>query len=386
MNATEKDLPRLLLIGLLAAVTLLTALLLLLSYFSSGGMAPGLFDERPSPTPAPTGTPGQMAVSITPSPSPVAVKINRGYPEGAVDLLADGQVLFTLESREAALELLESYLFEASQSKLNANERLLKASFPQALSLGEPCGAGELLDEAEALALLMSDQALLPVNCTVISCAITATEVSLTEIENPAAPKGSRIIRFLGSPEFTLTYSETLYKGDTVNTQSVTNRFTVGSVAQGKIIEKGTYSRADVSGVPGANEGYKGRQSASLSLKAPVRGKILSYYGLRGETMQYGITYQAQAGAVVTAPEGGVVIYCGARGNMGYVIEIQHDEAGFVSRLLCSVQGQLELYQRVAKGETLLRLPDGAQGEALQVTWELLVDGVPLNPQFYMEK
>ena len=99
--------------------------------------------------------------------------------------------------------------------------------------------------------------------------------------------------------------------------------------------------------------------------------------------MHYGLTYGAKASAAVTAPESGVVLFAGKRGAMGYVVDIQHDENGFVSRVWGLGSVSVELFERVEKGHALGTAPDTG-GESAPITYELYIDSLPVNPVWYM--
>lgn len=364
----------------LAAVTALLAVF----FAPKTGWQTGRNTPRITPTATPMGEIKNAVVSLTPSPTPVEISIKREFPEGAVDLLVNGKYLFTLESREAASALLQEYLAYWAAQPLGEGERLLKASFEQTLSLGVPNGTGELLEQGEAYARLVQNPSLLPATRTTVGCKVENRVLEDTLTKTTALPRGSRYIRSLGSPEFTLVYSETIYKGDKAYTQTETNRFLVGSGGAGYVAENGEYITADPSLSAGEKDWPAGRKPASLKFKTPVGGKIQYFFGVSQGVMHYGLTYAAGSEAAVTAPESGVVIFAGRRGDMGYVVDILHDEEGFVSRLWGLGSIKVELYERVSRGTAIGNAPNTGKATA-PITFELLVDDLPVNPVWYIK-
>ena len=110
-----------------------------------GQLEAGVSQPRITPTPEPTPTPATAELRVTPPPTPFLVQVVRNYPPEALDLVADGKVLYTAENAEAAQTALDRYLAENASQGLQPNERLIKAGFDQKLTLEEPSGKGELL-------------------------------------------------------------------------------------------------------------------------------------------------------------------------------------------------------------------------------------------------
>jgi murein DD-endopeptidase MepM/ murein hydrolase activator NlpD len=137
---------------------------------------------------------------------------------------------------------------------------------------------------------------------------------------------------------------------------------------------------------PNLSEGKAGPKPASLSFVAPIRGKLTAYYGLQTGEMHYGVDYTAAPETRVVAPESGTVIFLGERPGLGFVIDIRHDE-GFVSRIAVgantAVPGLL-LEKHVNKGDVIAHLPATEGAKVSVLHYELLHDGVPYNPLFYL--
>ena len=179
-------------------LTLLIVLLSLVLWFlmrDEGQLEAGFSLPRVSPTPEATATPTPAELKVTPAPTPVLVQVDRHYPPGAVDLVADGKVLFTVESEAAGQEALERYLTENAGQGLQANERLIRAAFDQKLTLEEPSGKGEFYTVDEAVNTLKADEGLLPIVRTVVRCVIERGERESSARVNARLLTGSRIYR-----------------------------------------------------------------------------------------------------------------------------------------------------------------------------------------------
>lgn len=370
---------------ILGAVGVLALIALLLGLFFSpaGGWKLGYAQPRITPTATPVGTILEQAVSLTPSPTPVEISVKREYPEGAVTLLVNGHGLFAMESREEAMALLEEYLQYWAEQPLNTGERLLKAALEGEIALGTPDGTEELLKKGEAYAVLVKNPGLLPAVRTTVTCRVETRSLDSIVTTTGALPRGTRFIRSLGSPEFTLVYSETTYKGAVAYSQAETNRFLVGSGGVGYVAEAGSAAAADPQAMAGEKDWPMGRKAENLKLQVPVKGNIQTCFGISQGIMHYGLTYGAKASAAVKAPESGVVLFAGKRGAMGYVVDIQHDENGFVSRVWGLGSVSVELFERVEKGHALGTAPDTG-GKSAPITYELYIDSLPVNPVWYM--
>jgi len=90
------------------------------------------------------------------------------------------------------------------------------------------------------------------------------------------------------------------------------------------------------------------------------------------------------AGTKIVAPGEGVVVYCGERGAYGFVVDIDHGN-GFVSRLTHLTDVQVELNQRVFIGDAVGNLAESEDGGKPVLHYELIIDGIPYNPLFYID-
>ncbi len=364
-----------------AAMTLvLMSFILWLLFRGEGRLEAGFQQPRVTPTASAAPSPTVAQVLVTPAPTPKLVQVERHYPPEAVDLVADGRVLFTAESAEAAQEAVERYLAESARLGLGPAERLIRAGFDQKLSVEEPSGRGELLSVDEAVNSLRADESLLPVVRTVVRCVIERGEREDNARKNPRLLSGSRIYRSMGVYPYTLSYFETVYRGQAAYSEIKTNEFAVGPGRVDRLVENGSYTMEEASPEAGpeavAIEGFVPQW--------PMSGIVTGSFGMTDEGMHYGVEISAESVSRVMSPEGGVIVYCGQRGELGLVIDILHDETGCLSRIIGCQKPLCELYQRVKKGDQVGVLPEPTVGRLVSVRYELLVNGIPVNPEKYL--
>lgn len=369
-------------LALVLVVTMLSLLLWLLLR-GDGRLEAGLGMPRTSPTapPTPTATPAQLRV--TPVPTPIRVQVQREYPPDALDLVADGRVLFTVRNAEDGQLAVERYLQENAQLGLGDDQRLIRAGFDQKLSLESPSGRGELLNLEEAVNTLKADESLLPIVRTVVRCVVERGQVETINQENVRLTAGSRIYRNMGVYPYTLSYYETVYRGQAAFSEAKTNEFVVGQGKVDQLVEDGGWVKEAAS--PGA--GPEALPVSGFAPMWPVEGTISTSFGMTDRGMCYGTEISTESVTRVMAPEGGVVVYCGDRGELGLVIDILHDETGCLSRIIGCQRPLVELYQRVKKGEQVAVLPEPKGDTRLVVLrYELLINGLPENPEKYLPK
>ena len=381
MKLTQKTWMRSIALVAAVVVTLLSLLAWLL-FRGQGKLAAGVALPRVSPTPQATPSPAPAQIMVTAAPTPKLVQVARQYPPGALDLVADGRVLFTVESVQAAQQILAQYLQENARQGLGPDERLIRAGFDQKLSLEEPSGRGELLNVSEAVNTLNADEGLLPVVRTVVRCVIERGDRETVIRENSRLWTGSRIYRSMGVNSYILSYYETVYRGQAAFSEVKTNEFALGPGRMDKIVEEGGCVVAPAS----AEAGPAAEEVPGFQPSWPVGGAVTGAFGMTEAGMSYGVEITAESVYRVLAPEGGVVTYCGQRGQLGLVIDIRHDDTGFVSRIIGCRRALVELYQRVKKGEQVALLPEPASGRLVTIRYELLQNGLPVNPEKYLPK
>ena len=80
----------------------------------------------------------------------------------------------------------------------------------------------------------------------------------------------------------------------------------------------------------------------------------------------------------------GVVVFSGFHPQYGYMVDIDHGN-GFVSRLTHLSDVQVELNQRVFIGDPVGVLAEDEDGGKPVMHYELIIDGIPYNPLFYID-
>ena len=207
--------------------------------------------------------------------------------------------------------------------------------------------------------------------------------VESSEERTQYLPKGSRFYRRLGAPSRTIVLTELLYKDGIAYKETETLQKQIFS-GTARTVLSGTYVSALPDQEPNPVQGVPGKSKGNLTFFQPVRGTITSYFGIRYGQMHYGVDITAKPGANVIAPEEGTVVFCRERPGYGLVIEIRH-ENGFVSRIAGCTDAAVELDEHVSPGQTVAVMPADAGLTAAVLHYEIIVDGIPINPMYYFE-
>lgn len=333
--------------------------------------------------------PGAMDVTIvttpspSPSPSPTPEPTPPAYPQNAVILYVNGSPLWALSNRDSAEQLLSDYLSVCAHENLSDGERLIRAYIDATLEIGPVVGTVDYLTYEEAKSRLLANRSILPVVRTTERVTFETGTVETTVGTQAALPVGARLYRLLGKAERRIALSEVLYQNGIAVSESQTLASTrVGSDPSAQVIEEGAYVYPN-EGATGS-EGPIGKDAGELKFAAPCRGTIQSYFGMRYGTMHYGVDYALRPGGAITAPESGTVVFCGERGEYGFVIEIAHGN-GFVSRLTHCASPSVEIGQHVYRGDQIALLALEENEPEPHLHYELLIDNVPYNPLQYIQ-
>ena len=325
----------------------------------------------------------EVELSVTPVPTQKPAE-KPVMPDGAVDLWIAGKPTgITIKSEAEAMTLLDDYL-AACMELIPEEERILSAEYNGALSLFDANGEGTLMTGEEAMAFLLENPEILPVRTITEQRVRTAVTAKTETVKNANLAKGNRIIKQLGRGGIQVVVETKEYlSGKRVSVKSAEpeNLFE----ALPTRIEVGTYLSKDPEEEPGKKEGSKFKDAEGLKLILPIQAKITSFFGTRNNVMHNGIDIPAKAGTEIKAPAEGLIVFAGERGEYGIVIDIDHGN-GFISRLTHCENVQVKLNQRVFSGERIATLAEKEKGEGKpHLHYELLIDGVPANPLFYME-
>ena len=315
-------------------------------------------------------------VETTPEPTLEPVSY-----QNTVLLLVERKPLFTLESEFAAKQMLWEYL--TSLAVAPEGERFLSAAFDCELILTQADPYVKPTPLSEALAMLDANPSLVPVRVTTLKVERAETSPQITQTTESALPKGARIITQLGTGAINETTVETVYRAGQVVSSGAPITNTLRE-ARPTILRVGTYEKGKTSGSPTRLEGPEGKSKGDLKLAYPMRGQVTNYFGFVDGKMNYGLNMTASAETKITAPGEGIVVYCGERGAFGFVVDIDHGN-GFVSRLTHLKNVQVELHQRVFLGDSIGVLAANEDGGRPAFHFELIIDGIPYNPLYYID-
>ena len=315
------------------------------------------------------------AVETTPAPT-----IEPLSYQNTVTLLVDRVPVMTLGSELAAKQMLWEYL---SSTTAPEGEQFLSARFDCELILTPGDPYVKPLEAGEALEMLKSNPALVPIRLTTLRTQVSEASPEVISSEESALPKGMRIITQLGAGAESETSVQAMYRAG-VLLETGTPLTTTLREARATMLRTGTYTKKDTSGTPDRLEGPEGKSKGSLKLGYPMRGQLTGYFGYTNGKMNYGLNIMNMPGTNIVAPGEGVVVYCGERGAYGFVVDIDHGN-GFLSRLTHLKDVQVELNQRVFQGDKIGTLAEDEDGDKATFHYEVIVDGIPYNPLYYID-
>ncbi len=316
------------------------------------------------------------AVELTPAPTLEPLKY-----ANTVTLLVDRVPVMTLENELAAKQMLWEYL--SSSATAPEGEQFISAKFDceMILTPGDP--VVKPLSAGEALTLLSQNPALVPIQVVTLRTETVQASPEVSETAEPALPKGARIITQLGTGGVTQTSYQATYRAGVLLETGAPDTRSIGT-ARATIVRIGEYTKANTSGTPDRLEGVEGKSKGDLRLGYPMRGQVTQHFGYVNGKMNYGLNISNSAGTKVVAPGEGIVVFCAERGAYGFVVDIDHGN-GFVSRLTHLADVQVELNQRVFIGDAVGVLAEDADGGKPVMHYELIIDGIPYNPLFYID-
>jgi len=315
-------------------------------------------------------------VELTPAPTAEPVTY-----ANTVTLLVDRVPVLTLESELAAKQMLWEYL--SGSAIAPEGEQFVSAKFDCELILTPGDPVVKPLTAGEALGMLAQNPAWIPIRVTTLRTETVQTSPTISETTEPALPKGTRIITQLGTGAITQTSYQAIYRAGALLETGAPETKTIGA-ARETIVRTGTYTKANTSGSPDRLEGVEGKSKGDLKLGYPMRGQVTKHFGYVNGKMNYGLEISNSAGTKIVAPGEGVVVFCAERGAYGFVVDIDHGN-GFVSRLTHLSDVQVELNQRVFIGDPVGVLAEDADGGKPVLHYELIIDGIPYNPLFYID-
>ena len=116
----------------------------------------------------------------------------------------------------------------------------------------------------------------------------------------------------------------------------------------------------------------------------PVKGRIISGYGMRGDSMHKGIDIKAREGTPIKAVEGGVVVYSDdAMRGYGRVIIIRHRDNLFTV-YAHNRKNLVRKGDRVKRGQTIATVGSTGNATTSHLHFEVRSGSRALNPLFFL--
>jgi len=333
---------------------------------------------------------GPVIMQVADEPDPELIEIatvlhdameKEPLPEGVCTLLVNRNPEFTLASEEQIRVLLNEYL--AICASAPDGERLLSATYECELIIVAAAEDAIMSDYNDVFDLLLACETdILPIRMITESISGNSIPIETISTTDRALAKKHRIIKQWGVAGYTTTQMQRSYVGGILVEETLSEELERHE-GRALLIHVGTWMSKG--SAPGRTEGEKVKSAGDIKLQLPVRGSILSYFGMYEGKMHNGIDIAANAGTTVIAPGEGIIVYCGERGTFGFVIDINHGN-GFVSRVthLDPASVQIEYNQRVFAGEPIGLLLASSSDKKTHLHYELLVDSVPCNPFLYI--
>lgn len=327
------------------------------------------FFATPSPSPTPSPTP----VPPTPVPTPIP---------GAATVFINGERICTVDGEYIAQEIFKDLLYEIEQ-QLPFDETVIYSAFNAEITI-EPAIVFEVpISESECRAMLERSIQQLGATIKTRKTETTSIPFETSETEDNRIPHGARLILQAGRTGITVATITKTYSNGELMGDPIVEESTLPPVNESIAI--GMYISSNPSSSPGRTEGASGKERADFKLLAPVSASVSSNFGTREGKMHYGLDYSAKTGDEIKAPYGGTVSFLGERGAYGLVIEIDHGQ-GFVSRLSPIADVSVTFGQSIEAGARIgvLSAPVDEEVEP-HLHYELLIDGIPYNPRYYMD-
>ncbi|HBO85206.1 MAG TPA: hypothetical protein DD641_09645 [Deltaproteobacteria bacterium] len=116
----------------------------------------------------------------------------------------------------------------------------------------------------------------------------------------------------------------------------------------------------------------------------PVKGEIVSPFGVRDGRKHDGIDISAPSGTDVIAADDGEIIYCGD-GMRGYgnIIIIQHKD-NFVTIYAHNKENLVKVADYVKKGDVIAKVGNTGNSSGYHLHFEVRKDRKPRNPVFFL--
>ena len=116
----------------------------------------------------------------------------------------------------------------------------------------------------------------------------------------------------------------------------------------------------------------------------PIKGKVISKFGMRGDSMHYGVDIKAARGTVVRASEAGRIVYSGSgmRG-FGNVIIMEH-KGGFFTVYSHNDKNTVKKGKALKRGEPIALVGDSGNATTVHLHFEVRDGKKKRNPLFFL--
>jgi murein DD-endopeptidase MepM/ murein hydrolase activator NlpD len=114
----------------------------------------------------------------------------------------------------------------------------------------------------------------------------------------------------------------------------------------------------------------------------PDSFRITSRFGPRGRGFHPGVDIGVPSGATVLAADDGIVVFAGWAGAYGILVSVDHGN-GYVTKYAHNSRVLVSEGQRVEKGQQIARSGNTGNSTGPHVHFEVVRQGVPLNPLRY---
>lgn len=125
------------------------------------------------------------------------------------------------------------------------------------------------------------------------------------------------------------------------------------------------------------------RSSEGGRLARPTSGSVVSNYGIRDGRMHTGVDFGGGTGSSVVASESGTVILAQWHGGYGKCVDISHGN-GVVTRYSHLSSINVQVGQKVSRGEFIGRLGATGQATGPNLHFEVIVNGKQVNPMNFL--
>lgn len=166
----------------------------------------------------------------------------------------------------------------------------------------------------------------------------------------------------------------TVLNGNVTKEEIITSNLITPAVQQ--VVSVGTKARSYGSSSYVAS-------SSTGTFSWPARGSITSRYGRRWGELHTGLDIAVPRGTAVKAADSGVVSFSGWNGGYGYCVIINHKN-GYQTLYGHNSKLSVKVGQQVSKGQKIASSGSTGRSTGPHVHFEVRKNGVPQNPQKYL--